>query len=255
MRDMTGMSSSSAIAILTYHSLDDSGSVLSTSPKAFAEQMEILSDSDVKVISLDHAPDLIENSHPAAERLVAITFDDGFQNVLTTGLPILQRRGFPATVFLVTAYCGGDNSWPSQPQHVARRPLLDWSQIKEMSAAGISFGSHTCTHPDLTCLPPQFAEQEMITSKKTIEDSLGRSVQLLAYPYGAYNQTVKQFAQLHFSLAFTTELDFVRTASDLAALERLDCYYLRHSILFRRLFSPKIAAYIRFRRKLHALRR
>jgi len=242
------------IAILTYHSLDDSGSVLSTPPQVFAEQMQILSDSDMKVISLDQARGVLSNGSPA-ERLVAITFDDGFQNFRKRGLPILQQYGFPATVFLVTGYCGRENSWPGQPRSIERRPLLRWTEVKEMSAAGITFGSHTRTHPDLTTATSQLAEEEMVSSKKAIEDATGVSVELFAYPYGAYNDTVKRLAQLHFSLACTTRLDFAGIASDLFALERLDIYYLRQPRLFRRLFSREMSTYLGFRRRMRDVRR
>jgi peptidoglycan/xylan/chitin deacetylase (PgdA/CDA1 family) len=234
-------------AILTYHSLDNSGSVLSTSPRVFAEHMQILSDSGVKVISLEQVRDAL-STQTSIDRLVAITFDDGFQNFCEAGLPILQRCRFPATVFLVTDYCGGNNSWPSQPRHIERRPLLRWAEVKDISAAGIAVGSHSRSHPDLTLISRQVAEEEMVSSKKTIEDAIGRSVKLFAYPYGAYNQMVKRLAQLHFAIACTTNLDFAGMTSDPLALERLDTYCLRQPLLFRRLFSRELCTYFRLRR-------
>lgn len=241
------------LSILTYHSLDDSGSVLSTSPQLFAEQMRILSELDVKVISLEEAPGALLNA-AAGARFVAITFDDGFQNIFEAGFPVLQRYGFPATVFLVSDYCGRDNSWPGQPSFVQRRPLLRWAEVKEMSAAGVAFGGHTRTHPDLRSVTSAVAGEEIVSSKKAIEDVVGGSVQSFAYPYGAYNEEVKRLAQMHFSLACTTQLDFVGMESDPFALERLDTYYLRRPALFRRLFSAELSMYIRFRRTIRDLR-
>jgi len=241
------------LSILTYHSLDDSGSVLSTSPQLFAEQMQILSELDVKVISLEEVPSVLLNA-AAGAHFVVITFDDGFQNVIKSGFPVLQRYGFPATVFLVSDYCGRDNSWPSQPLFVQRRPLLRWAEVKEMSAAGVAFGGHTRTHPDLRSVTSAVAGEEIVSSKKAIEDVVGRSVQSFAYPYGAYNEEVKRLVQMHFSLACTTQLDFVGRDSDLFALERLDTYYLRQPVLFRRLFSAELNMYVRFRRTIRDLR-
>jgi peptidoglycan/xylan/chitin deacetylase (PgdA/CDA1 family) len=241
------------LSILTYHSLDDSGSVLSISPELFAEQMKILSELDVKVISLEEVPSVLMNS-AVGGRFVAITFDDGFQNMLKNALPVLQRYGFPATVFLVSDYCGRENSWPSQPLFVQRRPLLRWTEVKEMSAAGVAFGAHTRTHPDLRSVASAVAGEEIVSSKKAIEDVVGRSVQSFAYPYGAYNEEVRRLVQMHFSVACTTQLDFVGMESDPFALERLDTYYLRQSVLFRRLFSAELNMYIRFRRTIRDLR-
>jgi len=242
------------IAILTYHSLDDSGAVLSTPPYVFTVQMQILHERGIRVIPLSEVRHIL-GSTARHEPLVALTFDDGFRNVYEYGLPILQRYGFTATVFLVTDYCDGMNSWPGQPPSVERRPLLRWAEVKEMSAAGVAFGSHTRTHPDLRTLAGQQVEGELVGSKQAIEDATGRAVEMFAYPYGAYNHTVKHLAQTHFALACSTTLSFVRPGSDLFALERLDMYYLRRPALLGRLFSQEVTVYLLLRRKLRDLRR
>src|SRR5262245_13343008 len=139
------MTQSSSIAILAYHSLDDSGSVLSTSPRVFAEQMKVLRDAGVNVVSLSEVADEIGASSNR-ENEVRLTFDDGFRSVYEHGLPVLQTHGFPATVFLVTDFCEKTNSWPGQTLRMDGQPLLRWREIQEMSRAGISFGSHTRTH-------------------------------------------------------------------------------------------------------------
>src|ERR1044071_9861840 len=145
------------IAILGYHSLDRGGSVLSTAPGTFAEQMKILCDAGVKVISLSDVAEPIGTYSNRANEVV-ITFDDGFRNVYEHALPILQTYGFPATVFLVTDYCEKANSWPGQTIRMDAEPLLRWREIQEMSRAGISFGSHTRTHPNLKKLSIQEVE-------------------------------------------------------------------------------------------------
>jgi len=243
------MPSSARSAILTYHSIDDSGSVLSTAPRIFAEQMRILYEQGYAVALLDT---VLDNHHidPLSKGRVAITFDDGFRNVYEHALPVLQRYGFPATVFLVTDYCGKANDWPGQPAHVHRHALLSWPQIREMSAAGMTFGSHTRTHPNLRAVALGDMEEELRGSKCQIEDAIGRPVTSLAYPYGGYSLDVKRLAGQCFTIACTTTLDFVRLGSDRLALERLDTYYLRHPTWLRRLFSPEMDAYVGFRRYL-----
>ena len=242
------------IAILTYHSLDDSGAVLSTPPHVFAAQMRILHERGIRVVPLSEVRHIL-GSTALREPLVALTFDDGFRNAYEYGLPVLQRYGFTATVFLVTDYCAATNSWPSQPPSVERRPLLRWAEVREMSTAGVAFGSHTRTHPDLRMLARQQVKEELVGSQRAIEDATGRAVEAFAYPYGAYNHTVKHLAQTHFALACSTTLSLVRPGSDLFALERLDMYYLRRLTLFRRLFSREMDAYLLLRRKLRDLRR
>ncbi|MGH9424900.1 MAG: polysaccharide deacetylase family protein, partial [Terriglobia bacterium] len=189
------------------------------------------------------------------ENTVVITFDDGFRSVYEHALPVLQNFGFPATIFLVTDYCEKTNAWPGQPLYIERQPLLRWSEVKEMSRSGFSFGSHTRTHPDLRTLPSDQAEEELVSSKKMIEDATGRPVDTLAYPYGAHDAAIVRLAKEHFRLACSTNLGFVNPDSDPFALERIEMYYFQSLVLFRRLFSPAVGAYAGMRRCLRRLRR
>jgi len=242
------------IAILAYHSLDQSRSVLSMSPRIFAEQMKVLRDAGVRVVSLSDVADEIRTCSNRESKVV-LTFDDGFRNVYEHALPVLQTYGFPATVFLVTDYCEKTNSWPGQTVRIEEEPLLRWREIQEMSRAGISFGSHTRTHPDLRKLSTEEAEEELASSKKAIADATGRPIDTLAYPYGAYDAAVRNLARQHFRLACSTHLGFVKRDSDLFALERIEMYYFQSALLFRHLFSPATGAYLGVRKQLRRLRR
>jgi peptidoglycan/xylan/chitin deacetylase (PgdA/CDA1 family) len=247
------MQRSPLLAILTYHSLDASGSVLSTAPDSFAEHMRRLAGSGVRVVPLGDLPRALDVA--SSEPAVAITFDDGFRSVYEHGLPVLARYRFPATVFLVTGHCGMTHAWASRMSGVAGAPLLGWQEIAEMTRADITFGSHTHTHPDLTRLDPGRVEQELVSSKRVIEDALGRPVEAFAYPYGAHDARVKELARAHFRLACATTLDFVTPASDRFALERLDTYYFRRPDSLARLFSSRTRAYVKLRRMARTGRR
>lgn len=242
------------LPVLTYHSLDDSSSVLSTPPAVFAEHMRILYDQGVATVSLAEAAEALQQGRVPA-RAVAITFDDGFRSAYELALPELARYGFTATVFLVTDYCERDNSWPTQPAGALRRPLLGWSEVRALSRAGLVIGAHSRTHPDLTRLSAGEAEAEMVGSKRAIEDEIQRPVEAFAYPYGCCNETIKRLASAHFTVACSTTLGFVSPVSDPLALERLDVYYVRSPALFRRVFSVEGRAYVRLRRLARDLRR
>src|SRR5262245_6746784 len=109
-------------AILTYHSLDETGSVISTSPGLFRRQMESLAERQIPVVPLEQIGE--------APGAVAITFDDGFRNFLECGLPALLQYRFPATVFVVSGFCGQSNSWP-QFCAVPQLPLMSWSDLTQ----------------------------------------------------------------------------------------------------------------------------
>jgi len=241
-------------AILTYHALDDRGSVLSTPPATFARQMRSLVESGVRVVPLSKLGGPAAASEPSPPR-VAITFDDGLRSVYEHGLPVLAALGLTATVFLVTDHCGRTNDWPGQPAGLGDRPLLGWPEIKEMAAAGLAFASHGRAHRDLTRLDEREIAGEMADSRRAIEDALGRAAGEFAYPYGAHDARVRAAARAHFDLACATTLDFVSAGSDPFALERLDMYYFRRSLALGRLFAPEVRAYVALRRGLRACRR
>jgi peptidoglycan/xylan/chitin deacetylase (PgdA/CDA1 family) len=240
-------------AVLTYHTIDDSGSVLATAPRLFAEQMGILARSGVQVVPLAEIPRLL-TAKPGGAPAVALTFDDGFMSVYEHALPALGRYRFPATVFVVSDYCGRTNSWPSQPAHLAGQRLLGWDQLREMIHEGLAAGCHTGTHPDLRHLPSRDRLEEVAGAKSRIEDALGVPVSSFAYPYGSFDPEIRALVGAHFSLACTTTLGFVAHDSDPFALERLDMYYLRTTALLARLFAPSVGGYIRLRRIFRDLR-
>ena len=163
-------------AILTYHSLDDRGSVISVAPELFRRQMEWLAGAGIPVVPLA----AIRNT-PGA---VALTFDDGFVNFFEHALPLLARHRFPATVFVVSGRCGHRNRWDQKMKGIPDLELMGWSELASAAAAGVTVGAHTVTHPFLTALQDADLERELALCRATIEDRMGRPVESFAYPYG-----------------------------------------------------------------------
>ncbi len=242
------------IPILTYHSIDDSGSVVSTSAQKFREQVRHLSEEGFRVMTVGEVVACLRNDTPVPERAVSIAFDDGYGNVFTDAYPILQEYGFTATVFLITDYCGRHSDWPGNLPTLARRPLLSWPQIGEMRQNGIEFGAHTRTHPDLTLLARPQLVDEISQSKSEIEDRTGSAVKTFAYPYGRHNNEVRAVVQEHFDGACSTDLGRVGLGSDLYLLRRFDMYYLSRPSLFRKLETAELNAYLQLRQALRGLR-
>src|SRR5689334_5225629 len=154
-------------AILTYHSLDKSGSVISVEPSLFHRQMQALVANGIKVAALDKVFE-----HPGS---VAITFDDGFANLCDHALPLLESLGLPATIYVVSGYCGKHNNWPTQPDGIPQLPLMDWAALRRLPSL-FSLGAHTVNHPDLRTLDEGDIEREMRDSREEIEQRTGRPV-------------------------------------------------------------------------------
>jgi peptidoglycan/xylan/chitin deacetylase (PgdA/CDA1 family) len=210
-------------AILTYHSIDSSGSPISVSEDEFRAHVRFLGSGRVRVVPLGDLP-----SMPDEQDAVALTFDDGFRNFATTGLPLLSDSGLPATVFVVADAVGGTNAWGGRGvPGIPTLPLMGWRELRDAVDAGYVIGAHTRTHPDLTTLDAARVEDEVAGGAERIAAELGRRPAGFAYPYGAVNDAVASFVRQAFAHGVTTELRTLRTTEDMARLPRLDAWYLR----------------------------
>ncbi len=148
-----------------------------------------------------------------------LTFDDGFEDFHRRALPLLDRYGFTATIFVTTGWISDAGPLPA-----GRRPgrMLSWSQIAEAADAGIEVAAHSRLHPQLDQLPPRLLREELCASKAQLEDKLGSPVRGLAYPFGYSSAKVRNAARdLGYDYACVVGNITVSTESDLLALPRL----------------------------------
>lgn len=185
-----------SIPILMYHSISDEAETgvhpyyrTSTSPQQFASQMKYLHESGYRTASLPEVVSELREQGAVAEKHVVITFDDGYRDFHDNAFPILDQYHFGATVFLPTAYIGTVRT------QFKAKDCLTWSEIRELKKHGMSFGSHTVTHPQLSRLDAGAVINEIATSKQTIQDNLGESVDSFAYPF-AFPESNKPFIQM-----------------------------------------------------------
>jgi peptidoglycan/xylan/chitin deacetylase (PgdA/CDA1 family) len=245
---------SSKVAILTYHSIDNSGSIISTGVDKFRSQMQHLRDKKFKVISLNEIVTHIRESRPFLSKTLAITFDDGYKNFYHVAYPVLKSFGFKATVFLVSRYLGETNRWNGQPKEIPVLDLLDWDAVKELAANGMVFGAHTMHHPDLSELTKQQAYTEIIASKSAVQKHLGKDASFFAYPYGSQTAIIKEIIEKQFLGACSTELDFVTLESNIYSMPRIDMYYLSNNNFFSGIGTSAFFFYITFRKVLRSMR-
>jgi peptidoglycan/xylan/chitin deacetylase (PgdA/CDA1 family) len=210
-------------AILTYHSIDDSGSPVSLDVGAFRRHVEWLDRGSVRVLSLDNLL-----AEPESGNAVALTFDDAFVNFADRAAPLLLERGWPVTVFVVTGHVGGVNDWDGRAAPgIPTLPLLGWDALGRLAAAGVTIGSHTRTHPRLPTLAPTQLEDELGESAARIARELGVAPKWFAYPYGDASDGVVAQAGGHYHGAVTTEHRPVGPDETALRLPRLDAWYFR----------------------------
>lgn len=238
------------LPILMYHAFDSSGSVIATDPAWFAETLDALASAGFRSVDL---PTWIEQGRPPVDRAFALTFDDGLRSILQAA-DSLVRHGFSATAFLVTGRMGLDNAWQGQPRGIPRSPLLSWSDLSSLRAAGVRFGAHTRTHPRLDRLDERAVVEELRGSRDDLEQRLGEPCPLIAYPYGIAPARVRRVAVQHFSAGFSTRLDRAQPSEDPMRISRIDSYELRSPRSVRALIEGGSARF-RLRRTMREGRR
>jgi peptidoglycan/xylan/chitin deacetylase (PgdA/CDA1 family) len=121
----------------------------------------------------------------ATERLVAITFDDGYLDNATAAAPILRSLDLPATFFVSTDMIGGGRPFPHDVLR-GRVPQahMTWDDVRSLADQGFDIGSHTCSHADMGAISLEQARRELRESRQKLEEELKRPISLFAFPYG-----------------------------------------------------------------------
>lgn len=184
------------VPILMYHEIagpSETSSQLAVPPGNFASQLGYLHDAGFQTIT---AGTLAESMNGGGgrlpERAVVLTFDDGFADFYQQALPLLVRYGFTATLYVTTGWVQDEGPLPAGERP---GPMLCWSQVAEVAAAGIEIGAHSRLHPQLDQLPRKQLREELRVSKAQLEDRLGGPVPGLAYPFGYSSAAVREEAR------------------------------------------------------------
>ncbi len=203
-------------AILLYHHVSSSTPAsTSISPEAFKSHMEYL-DAHHTVVSLQDVVSAIQHNTTLPENAVAITFDDGYANILDNAHPILADLGFPYTVFI-------------NPDEIGVGPKqLTWEQVIAMHNDGVVFANHTLDHLHMLNGEQVMGErawlekvwQNVESAEKKIEDKLDISLKYLAYPFGEYNTALANKLKAEGYIGFGQHSGAVGPSSDMQALPR-----------------------------------
>lgn len=173
------------LRILMYHALgtrvtNDALGIYNMPPDLFARQIAALcSEPDLRYVSLTSR--LAAQDHLS----IAITFDDGFRDNLYCAAPILIEHGIPFTVFVCAGFIQ-ENSCT----YLSKLNLRELASLK-----GVTIGSHGATHAKLTGLDAKSLRDELVSSKDSLEQITGRSINSLSYPHGAVNRRVRDAAE------------------------------------------------------------
>ena len=193
------------IPVLCYHNLNPTkrGSMNMT-PEKFEAQMKLLKDNGFNIIPLKEAVAYLQGKRDSLpSKPIVVTVDDGWKSVYTYMAPILKKYDIPATLFIY-------------PQSISSsKNYMSWEDLQELQQTGLfDIQSHTYDHPNFKQLKKrmsaekfaQYVQMQMMKSKKILEEKTGKSVTILAWPFGIYNEYLEQQAEKSgYEMAFTID--------------------------------------------------
>jgi peptidoglycan/xylan/chitin deacetylase (PgdA/CDA1 family) len=211
------------LRILMYHRVArlPAPDQLNVTPERFERQIAWLA-AHRRVVGLPAAVAEIAGAGTLADSVV-VTFDDGYLDNLENALPVLQRHGIPATIFVTSAFCGQSRRHPRYPDE-AGRLHLDWEEVRRLAALpGVTIGSHTRTHPYLSRLGESDAWDEIDASRREIEDRIGTPVEHFCYPSGDVTaREIRLVKQAGYASAVTVAPGGNAAGCDTYALRRTE---------------------------------
>ncbi len=154
----------------------------------FRDQMRLMRDQGFQVFDLHHAVQNMQAGH-IAQKSIVITFDDAHESILENAIPILTQYGFPATIFVPTGLVGKKDIFSDELCN--QKNIMRWSELESLVESGISIGSHSVNHFDMTTLDKGYLVDEVMKSYYTLVDHFGKQAYYFAYPFGMLNEMVR----------------------------------------------------------------
>jgi peptidoglycan/xylan/chitin deacetylase (PgdA/CDA1 family) len=180
------------VRVLLYHRISDDRDPLAVPVARFAAQVAFLAEQGYAVVPVSGAVAALAAA--GESRVIGLSFDDGYRDVVENALPLLRRHGFRASMFVASGLVDGS----ARATWYVREPppLLGWDEIEALDAAGdLELEAHSVTHRDLVRLSDAEARAEIEASKRELELRLGRPIAGFSYPAGSYGEREQRLVE------------------------------------------------------------
>jgi len=208
------------VPILVYHNLGpQSKGRLTIGVATFEEQMRYLKTQGYRVIRLNEFLAFASLRRQLPRKSVVLTFDDGWKPFREFAYPILKELGFTATLFIYSDFVGS-------------RSALSWDEIRQLGQEGFQIEAHSKTHSDLRRRQgeseveyAQRMQAELAQPLALFQRYLGRTSQILAYPYGAQDDDLlKRLKEHGYAAALTVRRQGAQSFVPLLTIHRSQIY-------------------------------
>lgn len=202
-----------SVPIFAYHRVGDYGNIYSMPVKELDAQMKYMHDQGYRTLNLDQYVKAREN-HEKLYRTMVLTFDDGYSDNLSAGVPVLSKYGYTASIFLAIKFM----AWPD---------YVTWEDVQGLEKAGWEIGSHTYNHIELGKASPDVVLQELVESKEFLtKGAVPYPVSSLCFPSGSFNKNVcKLVKEAGYKAALTGDIGVNSDNIPLTRLRRVNAFY------------------------------
>jgi len=203
------------VVILCYHSIGDDDWVYGVDMSTLKRQMLYML-SHYNPVTLDEIIEYIEGKTVFKKPVFAVTFDDGYADIMQT-TEMFQYYGIRPTTFVISNTEKIDSN-----ELGVNREFMSREEILKLRELGWTIGGHSATHTDFYSLTDDSAIREIVSSKIKLEESLGLPVKYFAYPKGRYTNTViSAFKKATYKAGFSMDDRIIRKGIDTRIIPRV----------------------------------
>lgn len=223
----------SAVVLEYHHVAADTPPSTSVTPATFEKHMDYLARNDFHVWSLPRLVKRVRAGEEVPPRTVAITFDDAYVSVYREAWPRLRARGWPFTVFVTPDYVDRDYA-----------QVTNWTQLREMEAAGVTIANHSLTHPHMVARGDRDRaswlarmRKQIVAAQERLEQELDKPARLFAWPFGEFTPPLQSLLTELGFVGFGQQSGAFGRDSDFTALPR---FPLAHGFASLDSFARKV---------------
>lgn len=168
---------------LCFHDVSNSDNTYAITPEHFYRLISVVKES---IISIDDLGSTTKRNP------IVLTFDDGFESMITVVSPYLISENVPFVCYVTTDY-------------INREGYLSEVQLKKLSQNRLcTIGSHMCTHSKTRQMTAEQIKDEWVNSKETLQEIICKKVDHAALPYGSYLSCSEESKRIALESGYNT---------------------------------------------------
>ena len=176
----------------------------------FDSHLKEFSKEKYSLLSIEFIVDTIINDGELPENTIGISIDDADKSFYEVSWPMFKENNIPVTLFVNTSTI-----------HKNNKNYLNWDQIRELKAEGVSIGAHSHSHYHMSDLTIEEVRNEIEISNNIFLRELGEIPSLFAFPYGETNEEIiNLLKEYKFKVAFGQHSGVINETSNFYYLPR-----------------------------------